>query len=287
MWIDLDAIRRGRTILFLGAAVHAPPPEDSTFRYSEDQRVPGGRSLSRLLASASDFQRTFPQESPDDLQRVALHVETSQSRARLVQLLAQHLNHQRRASPALQMLAELPFRIVVTTNYDRLFESALREAGKDPRVLIYNPRTDQPTLDLTEDPSVERPLLFKMHGDLDSPPSIVITDEDYIQFIQRMASHEAFHPVPQTVRFRMGMWPTLFVGYSLRDYNLRLLFRTPRWRLDPAAIPAAYSVDRSPDPLILKVWQDTRHFVTFIAQDLWQFVPWLHEQALVRAASDD
>ena len=64
----------------------------------------------------------------------------------------------------------------------------------------------------------------------------------------------------------MKRWPTLFVGYSLRDYNLRLLFRTLRWRIDPANFPRAFSVDRTPDPLILEVWQNQRRFITFIAQ---------------------
>ena len=34
-----------------------------------------------------------------------------------------------------------------------------------------------------------------------------------------------------------------------------------------------YSVDVSPDPLILDVWQSQRRYVKFIAQDVWSFVP--------------
>jgi hypothetical protein len=117
-----------------------------------------------------------------------------------------------------------------------------------------------------------------MHGDLDQRDSIVITDEDYITFIQRMSDKEALHPVPQTVRFRMKKWPTLFVGYSLRDYNLRLIFRTLRWRVDPANFPPSFSIDKNPDPLLLHVYQYERHFVTFVTQDLWTFVPWLFKE---------
>jgi hypothetical protein len=69
----------------------------------------------------------------------------------------------------------------------------------------------------------------------------------------------------------------LFVGYSLLDYNLRLLFKTLRWGLDLAKIPRTYSVDREPDPLILNVWQN-RKYVTFIAQDVWSFVPELYRR---------
>ena len=45
-----DAVRSGRCILFLGAAVHAPPPKDSPFVYPEAQRPPLGSALSESLA---------------------------------------------------------------------------------------------------------------------------------------------------------------------------------------------------------------------------------------------
>ena len=130
---------------------------------------------------------------------------------------------------------------------------------------------------MTTDPTVERPLLFKMHGDLDKRDSIVITDEDYINFVQRMSEKDIVHPVPQTIRYRMRRWPTLFVGYSFRDHNLRLLFRTLRWKVDTADFPPSYSIDKWPDPLILHVWQNERRLITFLTEDLWTFVPTLYK----------
>jgi hypothetical protein len=59
---------------------------------------------------------------------------------------------------------------------------------------------------------------------------------------------------------------------------LRLLFRTLRWRVDAADLPPTFSVDEHPDPLVLRVLQDKLKFVTFVAQDLWMFVPWLYKQ---------
>jgi len=272
-------IKQGECILFLGAGVHSDP-KDSPYTYSEEHRPLLGGDLAEILAGECGFTRTFPDESPRDLQRVSLCFETTPGlgRKRLVDHLDKHLRAGKKPSPALEMLAGLPFRIFVTTNYDRLLESALYKLDKDPYVFVYSPHEGEPTPDLFEDPTEERPLLFKMHGDLDQRDSIVVTDEDYITFVQRMSDKDALHPVPQTVRFRMRMWPTLFVGYSLRDYNLRLLLRTLRWRVDPAYYPPTFSVDKEPDPLILKVWQDERKFVTFVAEDLWAFVPWLFKE---------
>ena len=74
------------------------------------------------------------------------------------------------------------------------------------------------------------------------------------------------------------------MGYSLRDYNLRLLFRTLRWRLDPASVPVpSFAVDHQPDPLILEVFQNNQNFVTFILQDLWTFVPRIYQEIKRRA----
>jgi hypothetical protein len=274
----VDQIRRGECILFLGAGVHAPPPEDSPYRYPEEKRPPLGGTLALQLSQDCEFENILPQDSPYDLQRVSLCYETTRGLGRkaLVDALGAQLREGREPSPALHLLAALPFRIVVTTNYDQLFERALAGAGKEPVRLVYDPTPGRAARDVASDPTPERPLLFKIHGDLDHRESIVITDEDYIGFVQRMSEKEQTHPVPETVRYRMRKWPLLFVGYSLRDYNLRLLFRTLRWQVDPADAPISYSVDHQPDPLILRVWQDERHFVTFLTLNLWAFVPELH-----------
>jgi hypothetical protein len=276
----VNSIERGDCILFLGAGVHAPPPVDSPYVYLEEKRPPLGCDLAEKLAAECGFIQRLPHDSVGDLQRVSLCYQTTQGLGRkaLVDSLIKHLGEEKEPSPALRMLAGLPFKVIVTTNYDHLFERALAEVGKEPVRLIYDPIHDTPSPDVVEDPTRERPLLFKIHGDLEHRESIVITDEDYIGFVQRMSEEESSHPVPLTVRYRMKRWPMLFVGFSLRDYNLRLLFRTLRWKVDPANVPPCFSVDLNPDPLILQIWQNERRFVTFLTQNLWSFVPWLYRE---------
>jgi hypothetical protein len=73
--------------------------------------------------------------------------------------------------------------------------------------------------------------------------------------------------------------PTLFIGYSLMDYNLRLLFKTLRWRMDKSKFPMSYSVDPFPDPLLeFSMGEGDRRQVIFIAQDVWTFVPALYRE---------
>lgn len=195
----------------------------------------------------------------------------------------------------LRALAELNFPLVITTNYDQLFEKALARVNKKPCVSVYNPHENVETKDYLYDnaaalnaeeksaeqekvPSVEQPFLVKVHGDISDRDSLVITDEDYINFVWRMGHKAPYNPIPLTFRNYFVKWPTLFIGYSLTDYNLRLLFITLRWKIDKASFPPTYSVDPYPDPLILDFWQNQRKYVTFIAEDVWTFVPKLYER---------
>jgi hypothetical protein len=279
-------VQSGKCILFLGSGVHAPPPDGSPHRYPAEQRPPIGGALAQKLAEECEFQKEFPEESCSDLMRVSLFIETTPGlgRKHLIDRLDCYLRgegaNRRMPSPALKMLAELPFRIFMTTNYDLLLDEALLRCDKRPTRLVYNPSFDRRTDDVGQDPTVERPLLFKMHGDLEARESIVITDEDYITFVQRMSDKDTCHPVPQTLRTMMSQLYMLFVGYSLKDYNLRLLFRTLRWGLDPSKRPVTYSLDIHPDPLIKRVWQDRREYVAFVVEDLWAFVPWLYREVM-------
>ena len=273
-----QSVARGQCILFLGAGVHGGPPDGSPYKYPEADRPPLGSDLSQALAKKCGFSDRFPNASPTALQRVSLYYEIVTSRSRLVEEIREAVHTGRKPSPVLHALARLNFPLVITTNYDQLFEKALIAAGKDPLVKVYESVPRQATGSLArEDPTPDSPLVFKIHGDINHPDSIVITDEDYIQFILRMSHGDQHGPIPIGLRFRLMTWPTVFVGYSLLDYNLRLLFKTLRWEIDPSSIPEMYSVDASPDPLIFDVWHNQRRYVKFIAQDVWQFVPRLYQ----------
>ncbi|MEJ2351873.1 MAG: SIR2 family protein [Anaerolineales bacterium] len=279
----LKSGKAGECILFLGAMASAPSPEDSPYHYKK--APPGGAELSRRLAERCGY----PSQDVTNLPRVALYYERRPggSRRALVQAIKDEISgpgdDPYLPSPALEMLAALPFRIIITTNYDRLFDIALSRANtksgrpKIPIVHKYNPSDDPPKM-APLDPEEERPVFLKLHGDIEVPESVVVTEEDYIRFIQKM-SVVHLHPIHEHIRARMNTWPILFIGYSLKDYNLRLLFRTLRWHLDVADIPLSFSVDPYPDDLIISVWQHgDKPMVSFVEHDLWDFVPLLYKE---------
>ncbi len=277
------AVRSGQCVLFLGSAVHASPPPGSQYTYAEGQRPPFGTELSRILAAASRFTTALPKEKDTDLLRVAQYVESAAGRSALNQAIRSAVEERTVPSAVLKALASLDFRVIVTTNYDTLVEQSLHLARKVPFVSVYHKnegldRREADDLSYDQEATPERPLLFKIHGDINRPDSMVVTDEDYIHFVMRMAAQGEFHPLPGTVREALRRWPTLFIGYSLRDYNLRLLFKTLRWKLAKGQYPDTYSIDKYPDPLLLDVWHHQRRYVNFVAQDVWSFVPELYRR---------
>jgi len=269
-------------ILFLGSAIHVPPPPELTqYNYPPEKAPPVGSQLSKILAE----QCQYPNADWWNLQRVSQYYETeTRSRFRLVEEITNAVHVNREPSPILRMLADFEFPIVITTNYDHLYEKALETKAKAEnietpyQVGVYNPNLTNKTetVDCPRNPDPKQPYLLKIHGDVDTPESIVLTDEDYIQFVLRMSDKPPYHPFGNNVLAHLMKWPTLFVGYSLMDYNLRLLFKTLRWKLDAARIPPNYSVDKKPDVLIRDVWENQRRYVSFIVLNLWDCIPKLH-----------
>ncbi len=285
-----EGIRKGQCILFLGAGVHSPPPVGARWVYPQEERPPRGRELAVHLAAKSRFTTDYPDEDPRNLERVALYCEASENFGRrwLVNQIREAVQVGKRPSRAVSALAELPFRYIATTNYDHLFEEALTGCGKHPRVVIYSPDRFQQTPDYAGtdfDPTPGEPFMWKVHGDIDVPESMVISDEDYIKFILRLSDREPFAPVPISFRWAFSRYATLFVGYSLLDYKPRLLFQTLRWNLDRARMPSNFAVDISPDLLVRNIYDHEHRLVRYIAADVWSFVPALYAAVMGREMS--
>jgi hypothetical protein len=73
-------VRDEPCVLFLGAAIHAPPPEGSAFVYPPEHRPPLGRALSEFLAQDRGCDPSWRDHELGDLQRTA-HVLPDQTRA--------------------------------------------------------------------------------------------------------------------------------------------------------------------------------------------------------------
>ncbi len=108
-----------------------------------------------------------------------------------------------------ELISNLEFPVIYTTNYDRNIERALHLHGHRVRPI----RTVKDLVAVEE----EERQVIKLHGDFDDDESIVLTETDYFKRLS--------FDTPLDIRLRSDVLakPVLFVGYSLSDINVRLL----------------------------------------------------------------
>jgi len=126
-------------------------------------------------------------------------------------------------------LASLPLPMYMTTNYDPFMTKALIAAGKKPRreLCKWNKFIkDSPSVfdkDPSFEPSPEEPVVFHLHGHDEYAESLVLTEDDYLDFLVSISKDEQL--LPHQVRRCLAGTSLLFVGYSLADWSFRVLFR--------------------------------------------------------------
>ncbi len=154
--------------------------------------------------------------------------------------------------------------VIVTTNYDDLLERAFDEAGEPYHKLVYmadaaryanNEAGPGSFLHWTPDgelSSIEKPneyvgiedykgqqkieqhpaVIVKIHGAVerdtprnlyDQSASYVITEDHYIDYLTRTTDIATLLPQSTVAALRNSHF--LFLGYSLRDWNLRVIWR--------------------------------------------------------------
>lgn len=129
----------------------------------------------------------------------------------------------------LLLLANLPLSIYLTTSYHDVLEKALQKAGKTPRSEISywnNQLSRVPSIFKTDPnyhPSTQEPLVYHLHG-LDSyPSSLVITEDDHLDFLVNISRD--WEGVPLIVRQALADSSVMLLGYRLRDWDFRTIFR--------------------------------------------------------------
>jgi hypothetical protein len=149
----------------------------------------------------------------------------------LDELMAQvgRLCRQNPADPY-RVLAELNLPIYINTNVGNLLEEALKAAGKEPVVEICRWHKDIEWLPSIYDqepgyrPTVSRPLVYQLFGRLTEPESLVLTEDDYFDYLIGVTKNDAL--IPPVVRRSLVDGALLFLGFRLDDWDFRVLFRS-------------------------------------------------------------
>jgi hypothetical protein len=270
------ALADGEVVPFLGAGVNlCGRPSGEHFKLGE--WLPSGAELAEYLARRCGY----PLPDADNLVRVTQYQVTMQDEGPLYKRLHEVFNADYRPTHLHGFLARLPQtlkqkfgtarnQLIITTNYDDALERAFAEAkqpydlftylafGEDAgkfvhtapdgkRHVVSNPkRFSEPLLE-------QRPVILKIHGAVDRADSrrdsYVITEDDYIEFLQRT---EISKLIPVSLIPAMQSSHFLFLGYSLRDWNLRVILQRIWEEQDHGW--SSWAVQHQTNPIDQKFW---------------------------------
>ena len=243
------------------------------------------------LAAALAARFDYPPDDPPDLTRVAQYVALTKGSGPLHDELRAMLEADSRPTAAHRFFAslppllrerELPHQLLVTTSYDLALEQALLDAGEEFDVVSYlasgrdrgrfchlrpdgsSHVIDVPNTYATELSLDRRTVILKLHGGLDAMPqrakeSFVVTEDDYIDYL---AYNDIGGAIPVALAAKLRRSHFLFLGYGMRDWNLRLVlgriwgaegvsYRS--WAVQPEAKPLERQFWRARDVDLLEV----------------------------------
>ena len=133
-------------------------------------------------------------------------------------------------SGTLLTLASFPLPIYLTTSYHNFMEVALQQVGKSPRTEICRWHKGLESIPSVFDddyqPTVHEPLVFHLHGLDKYSDSLVITEDDYLEFLVAISQNvgRGTDRIPRRIRQAMTDSSLMLLGYGLRNQDFRVLF---------------------------------------------------------------
>jgi DNA-binding SARP family transcriptional activator len=167
----------------------------------------------------------------------------------------------------------VPHQLLVTTSYDLALEAAFLEAGEEFDVVSYvasGPHRgkfchigpdgsgrliDLPNTYATELSLETRTVILKLHGQVDRGPdreweSFVITEDDYIDYL---AEGDIAGAIPVGLAAKLRRSHFLFLGYTMADWNLRVILNR-LWSDQPLSY-RSWAVQPDAKPLEREFWR--------------------------------
>jgi len=226
-WANLvSTLRHGQCVLVLGPEIPAEAGPQGATNNTSAERTYADALKSRLAAELEEDGRRV---TPSSLAGVAQQYEdaegfgTGNLRSQAARFYA---SAPLEPSAVHRALALLPFPLILSTCQDRLLTDALQQAAKTPTTYAYNirgDRSDNPEFVVPGAPHA--PLVYHLFGTFDEPQSLVISENDLLDFLIAVVSERP--PLPNSLRRalqRPGV-SLLFVGFGIRHWYLRVLLK--------------------------------------------------------------
>lgn len=133
--------------------------------------------------------------------------DNANNRSQLNQRLIEEFSRASQETENHKILCRLPVRTYWTTNYDKVIETALNNAGKiaDVKYTKDHLSTTKPKRDA---------VVYKMHGDVEHASQAVLTKDDYERYHVKMDQYLA------NLKGDLISKTFLFIGFSFTDPNL-------------------------------------------------------------------
>jgi len=294
-----EKLAAGRMVPFLGAGANLCDRGEHTWERG-GPFLPSGAELAGHLVKRG----RYPVPDERNLLRVSEYLAAARGEDELYRYLREVFDSEYSPTSLHRLLARvakalaqrgLPQLLVVTTNYDDLVERALADEGLECDVVWYEAKSNaeargrfvhrapgakpkpipRPNKYTGLPPELVRPAVLKLHGCLDreSPvdDSYVITEDSYIDYLS-LGDVGALIPIALSQRLTSNS--LLFLGYSLSDWNLRVVMNRI-WGARKVVVKS-WAVQREPsDPHESKVEQalwDDRENIELVFCELSEYV---------------
>jgi hypothetical protein len=197
----------------------------------------------------SDLLERYRDEVPEELRERKSSELPADHLSKLISTIGAQRRKHVPAEP-FAVLARLPVPIYVTAAQNDLISDALREVGREPRIDFCRWRDnliDFPTVDADFRPDPKHPLVYHLFGRLEHPESLVLTEDNYFDFLIGMKKNKDF--IPAVVKRALADTGLVFLGFQLDDWNFRVMFRVimdqEGWAWPSVNVRARRSADRS------------------------------------------
>ncbi|HEK9575069.1 TPA: SIR2 family protein, partial [Streptococcus equi subsp. equi] len=159
-------------------------------------------------------------EKESDLVNLAQYYSNSKKRTSIDDLIKGQFSQLVKPTENHKLLSQLPISTFWTTNYDKLIEKALENNMKKPYVKTKDEQLRGTNHNFDA-------IVYKLHGDVETPEDAVITRSDYEEFgyNKRKLFREVLEGDLLTKTF-------LFLGFSFEDPNFNYVIGRLRVLLD-------------------------------------------------------
>jgi hypothetical protein len=183
---------------------------------------------------AAEYKYPFPDSS--DLvkvaQYVALNYDPMTPKEEILRVLADQARKPDFKDPLQphRALADLPLPVYITTNYDNLMVDALKYRYRDARreLCRWNRQVKKRPSVFDDEPgfkpTVANPVVFHLHGHDEVPESLVLTEDDYMDFLVNISDPDNAL-MPSAIEKALSESTLLFMGYKIADWSFRVLLR--------------------------------------------------------------